>query len=543
MTHATRRLRSLAIALCGLVACGPPPEPGPGLILTGGRIYTSASGQEPLQAIALDGARVVAVGTNVEIRALVGDSTQEMQLGDAAVLPGLYDAWIDLEAVGRWQTGFDLRRAGTPREVQARLREAAARDDSAWIIGWGWDESIWPRPELPAHPVLDAAEPDRPVVLWHHTDRLAWLNGAAMRASGLEATAPEGLLASADGSWSGLVTGPALEPLQAVVPEPDLRTRRTWLAEGARQASAAGYTSVSSAPIDAEAVEILLQLEHDEELGIRIEIRIAPGIEATLPDLTGSDLLTIGAIGLELDGPFGPRLAALEQPYSDTAESGPQIDSASIAAACARAEQMSLRLDVHVHGDAALAAALRCDLITGGRGLIVGADLPGRILEHGAPQVSVAAVPQRLSHDLYFLDRRLGAERAGASHLLRSLVAAGQLVAFASLAPRYPLAPMASTWVAWRRQDLEGYPLDGWNGPERIGVRDAMALHAASRWRNPMPTLAPGATADLVVWSADPFTDSGSTLPQARAMVTLVGGRVIYSRPLVQPDFDVQPDP
>lgn len=539
MSDRVRSLCCLGAAVSLLLSCGPPPEEGSGLILTGGRIYPTGGSQPPAQAMALEGDRIAAIGTDAEIRALAGDSTQEMELEEAAVLPGLYDAWIDLEALGRWQDGFDLRRAGTPREVQARLREAAALDDSAWIVGWGWDESIWPRPELPDHTVLDAAVEQRPVVLLHRSDQLAWLNLAAMEASGIAAGAA-GAIAGAEGNWAGLVAGPALAALRAGVPTATAEVRGGWLAEGGRQAAAAGITNVSSAPLDGEALELLLELERNAELNVRVEARVGPDFRGELPDLEGSTLLTIGAVGIELDGPFGPRLAALREPYADGSTPGPDVDAGLVERGCATARRLGLRLDVHVHGDAALAAALRCELLTTGRGLLIGADLPAEVLADGAPGVRVAAVPQRLGHDLYFLDQRLGQARAQGAHPLRDLLVAGQLVAFASLAPRYPLAPMASTWVAWTRQDLAGYPLDGWNGPQRIAVRDAMQTHIAGRWLGTPPTLAAGAVGDLVVWSVDPLEDSDNSLPQARAMVTMVAGRVVYSRPLVQPGFEAQ---
>ncbi len=524
------------VALAAVLApgCAPPGASGPDLILTGGIIYPSGTTDTTSQALAIQDDRILALGSDAEIFALVGDATQQMRLDGSVVLPGLYDAWIDLEALGRWPGGLDLRRATTPREIQSRLRATLGSGGEGWILGWGWDETRWPRPELPSYRLLDEVESERPVLLVHRSDQLGWLNSAAMDRSNLRSSSPaQGVLLAPDGSWNGLVTDDALRGmLQSLEPEPQVR--KGWIANGLRTAVAAGLTRVTTSPIDATAVMLLQQLAADGDLPIRVEMRVRPDAVDDLERLSfDPEWLTLAAVGLDLDGPFGPRLAALDQGYSDAAGLGwRSLDPETVSRACLQAERWGLRFDVQAHGDLAIGAALRCALLTEGSGMLVGADLLPADFAESLRGARVAAVPMRLEHDLAFIESRIGPERAPRSHAYRSLLARGSLAAFASMAPRYPLAPMASLFVAWKRQDLRGYPIDAWVAPERLSLDDLMRL--ALGLGSGAVGLSEGAAADLVIWSQDPFVASEDSLLQTRAMVTFVAGRVVYSRPLAQ---------
>lgn len=534
MPAANRRLlatTTLAVTVVGFSACAPAPPPGPDLIMTGGRIYAGGSFGQPVQALALAGDRVLDVGADGEIRPLQGPNTQEMQLSGAAVTPGFYDAWVDVQALGRWQDGLDLRGAATPRGVQARVREVVARDDSDWIIGWGWDETVWPRPQLPTHQLLDAVAADRPILLIHHSGQLGWLNRAAMTRSGITRGSPtDGLLRDATGDLIGLVTGPGLDRVRAALPPIPASLRQDWIAKGLRAVVAAGITTVATAPVDLATVEILEAMADADELPVRVEIRLRPDAAAALAKAPGSrPLLRVAAVGMELDGPFGPRLAALLQPYADGATAPPPRAS-DVAGACASAVRLGVRIDFHAYGDAAVEAALGCEHLVSGNGLLVGADVVPAS-GHGEQLAPVAAVPLRIAHDLYYLDERLGADRIERAHPLRSLLAAGHLRAFASMAPSYALAPLTGFLVAWTRRDLQGYPLDGWTPRERVAVSDSAAVAIAATLTERPNGIDAGSPADLVVWSHDPFDGTEESLRHGQAMLTIVAGRVVYSRP------------
>ena len=511
--------RALGLAILLICACGTPRDTGPDLILTSGRIYPSAETTEPIAALAISGDRIIAFGTNAQVRDLATDFTQEMDLQGAAVLPGFHDAWIDLEAIGRRVDLLDLTRTATQREVQARLR-ATAIEGSGWIVGWGWDETVWPIRRLPARDSLDGIVDARPVLLYRRIGRVAWLNGQALAMTG---TINE-VLRTANGTPTGLLTGEALVRAEQMLPATRPAQRRGWIIGGLQAAAAAGFTSVSTAPLDEEAAGLLAKLAQTGELPIRVRARLRP--TARLPDRPAIDSnLQIIAVGIDLDGPLALRLAAVSVPYADASTVAPATPNSTLSTACNRAATLELPLDTHLRGDAAIDAIGDCNAAVAG--LLVGADILPLTGEIRGQRVAI--VPHRMAHDMYWLPDLIGARRASEAHAYRDLARAGKLVAMATRAPSFPLDPMGALWIMNRRQDLQGYPLDGWSSPQRLSVRDSIRVALADQLLGPRG-LTIDARADLVVWSADPF-DEDPKLVGNQAMLVLVDGRVIFSRP------------
>ena len=225
--HMMRKVvATIAVSACATLpaACGRAPSDDPDLLLTGGVIYPLGSTEESVEALAIRGSTVLAIGTDAEIFQLAGTYTQQMALGDSVVLPGAYDAWIDIEALGRWSTGsLDLRRASSVDEVHAMVRNAAGEPTATegWLVGWGWDENDWPEAVLPDHTDLDVIGLERPIALLHRSGLMAWVNGAALAAltessagvdrdggSGRASPAPRGILTGdAYGRLTDLLAG------------------------------------------------------------------------------------------------------------------------------------------------------------------------------------------------------------------------------------------------------------------------------------------------------------------------------------------------
>lgn len=526
-------LRSLTTLLLATVSvgCAPAAMEGPELILTEGQIRLGDL-RQPVAALAIEGHRVLASGSVAEIRALAHDDTQEMALEGAAVLPGLMDAWVDLEATGRWQAGLDVSAAVSAREVLALLR-GARPDEGDWIVGRGWDETLWPDPTLPHRGALDELG-DTPVLLYRKIGDVAWINTAALEAADLPDDEVEGLGRDAAGDPTGIVSGAALAALERHLPPASRAQRREWLESGARVAAAAGITTAITAPTDRTALELLGEIAAAGDLPLRVQVRLRNDQWPPEPsrDSSGDSMVTVRGLGVHADGPFRPPLAATHEAYGPAATRGPGPDREAIAASCARAREAGVPLDVMAHGDRAITTALEaCPELAGGTGWLVGADL----LPPSVPEtVRVVALPLRMAHDLYWLDGYLGTERGASAHAFRDWLASGRLVGLASAAPEHAIDTTAWLRALSTRRDSDGYPLDGWHPGQRISVGDSLRVATRQPASPPDTPLA-----DLVIWSADPF-DPEVAPGSLRVMVTLVGGRVVYSRPLVDVPFDMQ---
>jgi len=523
-----------ALLAGGALACAGAPSDDPELLLTGGVIYPLGDTDSAVEALAIRGDSVLALGTNTEILQLAGNYSQQMNLDGAVVFPGSYDAWVDLEALGRWSSAdLDLRLASSIEEVQAMVRNAAGTvttEADAWLVGWGWDENDWPTPVLPDRAALDAAVVDHPVVLLHRNGRAAWLNSAAF------AALPGGAAGAIPGGTDGVLRGRLPDALRAVLAG-DAGQRRAWLAEGARQAAAAGITRVATAPLDAAAIEHLLDLEFRGLLPLRVDVRLSPEGAASFSSsrlqgrVRDSALVRVVGVGVRLDGPLASRLAAVAEPYAGREPGPAPIDGGyDVAAAAAVSRAAGFPLHVHASGDLAVAAALEARASGAAPDVqIIGFDLLPAEGLGDLTGLKVAIAPARFSRDIYWLDRVLGAERAHRAHAWSDLAAAGVSLSFASDAPAYPLRPLAAMAAALTRQDTQGYPAGGWN-PDQALARGRLVRVVVGE----AGSLGAGDAADLVVWSEDPMAADAGALRRAQALLTIVAGRVAYSRALVQ---------
>ncbi|HEX9223626.1 MAG TPA: amidohydrolase family protein, partial [Candidatus Acidoferrales bacterium] len=170
MKHVCVRLSKLssAVILCALFAVPgsagqkqpettPPVRHHATLILLHGNIYTGDPAKPRAEAVAVSGEAIFAVGSNAEIEALKESGTQVIDLAGRFVMPGFNDAHVHLASGGQAQLEVNLEGARTIEEVQQRIRARLAEvKPGEWIVGRGWDHTLWPDKKFPNRRQLDA---------------------------------------------------------------------------------------------------------------------------------------------------------------------------------------------------------------------------------------------------------------------------------------------------------------------------------------------------------------------------------------------------
>src|SRR5208283_2553384 len=147
-------------------------KPKADVIFIHANVYTGVPSNEMFgstlreEAIAVRGERILAVGKNIDIEKLKGLQTQVVDLGGHFVMPGFNDAHLHLADAGLWKLSVDLTGVKTLDEFRERLRAKvdAAKGDE-WILGGGWDETLWPVAVLPSRGDLDEVSGGHPVFL------------------------------------------------------------------------------------------------------------------------------------------------------------------------------------------------------------------------------------------------------------------------------------------------------------------------------------------------------------------------------------------
>src|SRR5262249_34431172 len=158
-----------------------------------GRIVTVDDARPEVQALAVSGGRIEALGTGDEITRLVGASTTVIDLHGQLAIPGFIESHGHFTGVGGAQLQLNLMNRGSWGKMGVMVAEAASRaKPGQWTYGRGWNQEKWtskPEPNLegfPTHASLDRVSPNNPVLLVHASGHAAFANAKAMELSGIK---------------------------------------------------------------------------------------------------------------------------------------------------------------------------------------------------------------------------------------------------------------------------------------------------------------------------------------------------------------------
>ena len=549
-------LRALLLASPLVAALGCARDAAPDRVLFNARIWTGDSSRAEASAIALRGDRVVAIGSDAEVRALAGPDTRSEDLEGRRMVPGFHDAHWHLPT----RRTADLVDATDANEVVERLRSfAATLPADAWITGRGWVPEMFPG--RTAHRrYLDAAFPDRPVVI---TDRdghqtLANSRALALAAVSQETRDPSGGLIVRDpgGAPTGLLKESASALVRRLLPDPSAEEVFGALRYEMHRAASVGLTSLQLAngigPAESAAFARALA---EDSLLVRFRIAV-PFVRGTsdsalrsyvaLRDGATGPLLRYGIAKGMLDGTVDAGTAAMLAPYAVRGGTGiPMWDADELAAAVARYDSAGLQVELHAIGDRAIRMALDAFEAVGRTAgprdrrhrvehleVPDPADIPRfKALGVIASTQAIFATPDvtELGNYVTFL----GPGRSSRAMPFKPLDDAGAVQAFGSDYPVFPMDPLLGIYTAVTRQLPDGMPVGGWYPQNRIGLDAALwhytrdAAYAAFR-EGELGTLAPGMLADLVVLSDEIVGVDPSALVQSRPVLTIMGGRDTY---------------
>jgi predicted amidohydrolase YtcJ len=173
------------------------------LVLSGGRVFDGTRVLPDATTVAVRSGRIVAVGTDAEVRAGVGRPRNHVDLRGRLLTPGFTDAHVHPVMGGVERLGCDLTGATTAAETLERVRaHAAARPEDPWVVGGGWLKEAF-EGGVPTAAALDEVVGDRPVLLRDNSHHAVWVSTAALRLAGLDRVLPD----PPDGTLSRLPDG------------------------------------------------------------------------------------------------------------------------------------------------------------------------------------------------------------------------------------------------------------------------------------------------------------------------------------------------
>ncbi len=557
-----------AVLLLGFPTCRAAAAGAAPLLMFNGNIYTAAAAQPRAQAIVIVEGRITFVGATADAlrRAPVG--ARRLDLHAVTVLPGLTDAHAHLDGIGARELTFNLEGTASLADLKNRLRERAARlPPGAWLFGSGWIESRWSPPAFPTRKDLDAAVPDRPVVLERVDGHALVANSMALQRAGIDrnTTDPAGgsILKDAGGEPTGMLIDRAQDIVERLVPPPSDADRSKQLEVGAQRSVRLGWTQLQIAGNTFHEVDQLCELYAQG----RIQLRLYDAIEGPGPDATrllaaGPSLgrcdnkLSVRGIKLYIDGALGSRGAALLAPYSDSpASSGLLVNTEeTLFPLLTQALRRGIQVETHAIGDrgnrimldlyerAFAAVPVDQRAIAEPRWRVEHAQIlsPADIPRFAQLGVIASMQPSHAISDLYFAPSRLGPQRLAGAYAWRSLLDSGAVIAAGSDAPVEKGDPLVEFYAAVARRSIQGFASSDWHLEQRVSRAQALRMLSlapayAAFQEKERGSIELGKLADLTVLSADIMTIPVGDILKSHVLMTVIGGEVVYAAPDAPP--------
>jgi len=331
-----------------------------------GEIHTLTDPDETYDAVAVRDGEIVRLGSSYDVEFLAGTDTDVIDLDGRVLLPGFIDAHTHLTTVGKYLVHADLSAADDLDEAVSLLRERAAEtdgpDDSAWIRGYGYDESSWPEDRYLDREDLDAVSEDRPVVAFREDMHVASVNSVVIDRYEEEMAAEN--VHYEDAEPTGVLVEEAVDVLYDAVAPDDEETGRLVAAAQAR-ANELGVTGVHDMVRGSYAPEVYREMDLADELSLRVRLNywsdhLDAAIETGLRTNHGSGMVRTGAIKTYTDGSFGGRTAKLSEPYHDAPDEDGSwvVDPEELNEIVQRADEAGFQVTAHAIGDEAIDAVL-----------------------------------------------------------------------------------------------------------------------------------------------------------------------------------------
>ena len=530
------------------------------LAIVNARAWTGDPRRPWADAVAVSGDRIVAVGSSAEVRKLDLTNARVIDARGMMLVPGFIDSHIHFIDGGFGLASVQLRDARTPSEFIARIKAfAASSPPGAWITEGNWDHELWGG-ELPRRDWIDSITPSIPVWVQRLDGHMALANSAALRAAGITRATPDvdggTIVRDANGEPTGILKDNATGLVARVIPPPTDEQMQRALDAAMRFVAEQGVTSVHHMGTWAE----LAAFERAHAAG-RLRTRIYAAVPlstwARLRDTVaargrGDAWLKRGMLKAYVDGSLGSHTAAFFEPFTDAPNDRGLLVSTpeDLTAWVSGADRAGLHVAVHAIGDRAINLILgifertaKEDGVRDRRFRVEHAQhiAPADIPRFAALGVIPSMQPYHAIDDGRWADKVIGRERSRTTYAFRSLLDARARLAFGSDWYVAPPTPLEGIYAAVTRRTIDEKQPGGWVPEQKITVDEALRAYTvgaayAEFGENEKGSLERGRLADLVLIDRDLTRIPPETIRDARVMVTVVGGQLVFERPVNGPN-------
>jgi predicted amidohydrolase YtcJ len=502
-------------------------------------------------SIAVADGKILEIGSKAKLIDLKRHGFSVIDLKKRTILPGFIDAHLHLLGLGFSLQEIDLQNISSFNKVITILTIAARKlPHGRWLFGRGWNKNLWGG-NFPDKVILDKICPDNPVHLYSKDGHSLWVNSAALKIAGIDRNTPDPpggqIKKFSDGTPSGMLFENACYLVDKKLPSPTTEMQLDALRRATKKLNSFGITAVGDADWRRERFGLFKLATDKGLLSLRVFMMLSPddidsaallGLKAGF----GDRFVNLGALKLYADGALGSQSAWMHAPYEGNR------DNRGIATLTEEQLEMyyekthikGIPLAIHAIGDRANSFLLdffgKKQAISHKLGLkhriehvqVLRKEDIGKFKKY---DIAASVQPIHLIADRDMADRHWG-ERSQYAYAFNSLLKSGAKVGFGSDAPIESASPFMGIYAAVARKAPED-TRSAWYPEQCLKLNQAVAAYTSGAadicgWSDKQGRIAEGMAADFVVLSDDIYKAKTESIPEIKALATIVDGQIVY---------------
>jgi len=534
-------------------------------VYTNGRIYTVNEAQPWVEAAAIKDGKFLVVGSNADVEAVTGEDTEVVDLGGKFVMPGIHDTHVHPTLVYSYEEGGELLfpESLSKEEVLDVLREYVAENpDKNWIRGQKWSTTLFPGGRA-TKAFLDAAVPDRPVMLLDETGHNAVANSMALELAGITKDTPDPDFGAIErdpntGEPTGYLSETGIGLIGRHVQRPDTEAFYRGTSKALEEIRPYGTTSIIDMMAGKEAIMAYRRLEDEGKLNFRVRAAIPLNdfaVEMISPEEAedllqnreqyASHLVNVDNLKYWADGTPFSHTSLLLEPYTDQPDThGEMTIGPKQYERILQAHKEGIQVHLHTVGDGTTRELL--NLIETAR-----QQSPQPTLRHhlghlmlvdseDIPRFKELNVAAEFSPVLWYpapltrvVSTYVGEDRVQRWQPIREFIDAGVIVSFGSDWPAG--TPDADPWRGLEamitRMDPKGDepgkvgdPIDLATGIEILTLGGAKTMMQETS----VGSIENGKYADMIILDRNPFEIEVEQISDVKVLSTVFEGKEVY---------------
>jgi len=507
------------------------------LVLLSGQVLTMNQRQPKAEAVAIKSDHIIKVGSNREVKSLIGKATRVIELNGKTVLPGFIDTHVHVVDFGRLLMWLDVNGVDSIVELQQRLKEYLSKTaPHKWVVGRGWDDSRFSESRLPNRFDLDEVAPDNPVILYYKCGPVCAVNSKALELADITKSTPnpiDGVIDKDAKSLepTGILRGTATDLVFQKVPEPKFAELVEASALALQKMVKTGITSIhwlATSDIDLDVLQTLLE---NKQVPLRVYLIVPESLLSNkITELPKSEFVKVGGVEVLVDGYLSSGTAALFEPYANSPSMHGKLlyTPIELKETAQKIVNAGLQVVMHAMGDKAIDAALSALEAVDGK-IRHRIDQPAlfnpNLVERAKNQNVVLSMQPLVGESeftVYSAIKKLGQERARWLYPLRTLFEKGINVCGGSDCPMEPLNPLLAIQSAVERNFFP---------EEKLTVDEALRMYTtnaayASNEENEKGSIEEHKQADLIILSEPLLNTAPNKINRVSVERTIIRGKL-----------------